>query len=204
MTSNADNAKIVCSQSYLAPTAGSWNGTERANFYIAKPFIDLLKNTNDPRLPVIAVLYDFPANDLATAGNADTNLVDQIGMPMGYNDATISTAPGYPGKSGAVWKYSQVNRRTLGKSDGTYFFVTYSQTQLLLAEAVQRGLVSGTMSDIYNAAVKGNMGQMAQFDATATISSADQDAYITANPFVAANALDQINTQYWISSFLDG
>ena len=83
MSSIDDNAKVVCSPSYLSPTAGTWQGTERANFYIAKPFIDLLKNTNDPRLQRIAVLYEFPANDLATAGNADTTRANQIGMPYG-------------------------------------------------------------------------------------------------------------------------
>ncbi len=204
MSSVEDNARIVCSPSYLAPTAGSWNGTERANFYIAAPFIDLLKNTNDPRLKVIAVKYEFPANDLATAGNADTDPANQIGMPMGYNDATISSAPGYPGMSGAAWKYSQVNRTTLGKSDATYFFVTYCQTQLLLAEAVQRGWATGDVQEIYNAAVKGGMDQMAQFDALATISPADQDTYLAANPFDPAKALEQINTQYWINSFAEG
>lgn len=204
ISSNTENAKIVCSSAWVHPNGNTFTGTERANYYITKPFIDYLKTTNDPRIKVIAVKYDLPANDVATAGAANTNPADQIGMPMGYNDATISTAADYPGKTGAAWKYSQVNRKTLGKSDGTYFFVTYSQTQLLLAEAVQRGWVSGNVSDIYNAAVKGNMGQMTQYDASAVISTADQDAYLVANPYVASKALEQINTQYWISSFLDG
>jgi hypothetical protein len=204
MSSNADNARIVCSSAWPHPNASTWTGTERANYYIAAPFIDLLKNTNDPRLKVIAVKYDFPANDLANAGNANTNPADQIGMPMGYNDATIVNAPGYPGKTGAAWKYSQVNRRIMGKVDATYFFITYSQTQLLLAEAVQKGWVTGNVASIYNIAVKANMDQMAQYDVLGTIATADQDAYLNANPFIPAQALNQINTQYWISSFLDG
>lgn len=201
MTSIEDNAMIVCNQSYQAPTAGTFNGTERANYYIGKPFIDQLKNTNDPRLKVIAVRYDNP--DLADPGNADTNPADQIGMPYGYNDATISSEPDYPGTSpsGAAWKYSQVNRSTVGKTEATYFFVTYCQTQLLLAEAVQRGWATGNVAEIYNAAVRGGMDQMAQFDATAAIPAAEQDAYLAANPFNPASALDQINTQYWINSF---
>jgi hypothetical protein len=204
MTSIADNAKIVCSQAYNAPTAGSWNGTERANFYIAEPFILELQSTNDPRLKVIAVKYEFPANDLATAGFADTDPSHQQGMPMGYNDGTISSAPGFPGMSGAAFKYSQVNRTTLGKSDATYFFVTYCQTQLLLAEAVQRGWATGNVQEIYNTAVRGGMDQMAQFDVLATIPVAEQDAYLAANPFNPATALEQINTQYWINSFAEG
>ncbi|MEP7110206.1 MAG: SusD/RagB family nutrient-binding outer membrane lipoprotein [Ferruginibacter sp.] len=204
MTSNADNAKLKLSTAYPNINGNSFNGTERANYYIGKPFIDLLKSTNDPRLKVIAVKYEFPANDLATAGNKDTDPANQIGEPYGYNDATISTEPNYPGKSGAAWKYSQVNRQTLGKFDGPYFFVTYSQTELLHAEAVQRGWAAGSVSDLYNMGVKAHMDQMAQFDVSATIAASDQDAYLVANPFNPAKALEQINTQYWISCFLYG
>ena len=204
MTSNADNAMLTLSVAYPNINGNSFNGTERANYYIGKPFIDLLKSTNDPRLKVIAVKYEFPANDLATAGNIDTDPANQIGEPYGYNDATISTEPNYPGKSGAAWKYSQVNRQTLGKFDGPYFFVTYSQTTLLHAEAVQRGWATGSVSDLYNTGVKAHMDQMAQYDPSATIAPADQDAYLIANPFNPANALEQINTQYWISCFLNG
>ena len=99
---------------------------------------------------------------------------------------------------------SQVNRRTLGKSDATYFFVTYCQTELLHAEAVVRGWATGDAAEIYNAAVKGGMDQMAQFDPLATVAPEDQDAYLAANPFDPANALEQINTQYWINCFATG
>ena len=106
MTSVDDNAKVVCSPSYLSPTAGTWQGTERANYYITKPFIDILQSSGDPRLPVIAVLYEFPANDLGSVGYEDTDPSHQLGMPMGYNDATIVDAPDYPGKTGAAWKFT--------------------------------------------------------------------------------------------------
>jgi hypothetical protein len=45
------------------------------------------------------------------------------------------------------------------------------------------------------------MDQMAQFDESAAIPVSEQDAYLAANPFNPATALDQINTQYWINSF---
>jgi hypothetical protein len=204
MSSVADNARIKCSAAFVTPWGTTFNGTERANYYLARPFVDQLKNTNDPRCRVISVMYQFPANDLPTIGTEDTVMANQLGMPMGYNDATIVNEPLYPGKSGAAWKYAQVNRRTIGKVDGTYFFVTYAQTQLLLAEAVQRGWATGNVATIYNAAVKGHMDQMAQFDPSATIPAAQQDAYLAANPFNPADALNQINTQYWIASFMNG
>lgn len=203
INSNAANAMIILNSNFTSPYSGIFIGSEQSNFYLAKPFVDYLKNTNDPRLKVISVLYDFPANPLSTVGYANTNPADQIGMPMGYDNVSISTAPDYPGKTGSAWKYSQGNRSTIGKINAPYFFVTYSQTQLLLAEAVQRGWVSGNVSALYNAAVKGHMDQMAIYDLSATISSSDQDAYLAANPLVASTALEQINSQYWVSSFLE-
>lgn len=204
MQSNADNALIAYNSTFNHPTAGIWQGTERANFYLGKPFVDELKSTNDPRLKVIAVKYEFPANPLATAGAENTNPADQQGMPFGYNESTVINDPNYPGKSGAAWKYSQPNRRTVVKIDAPEFLVTYAQTTLLYAEAVQRGWVTGDVATLYNTGVKAHMDQMAKYDELATIAAADQNTYLLAHPFSVATALQQINTQYWIASFLNG
>jgi hypothetical protein len=125
-------------------------------------------------------------------------------MPLGYNEATISTAPNFPGKAVTGWKYSQLNRRTVARIDIPEFFVTYAQTQLLLAEAAQRGWIAANPATLYAAGVRAHMDQMAKYDASATIPGAAQDAYMAANPFDPSNALQQINTQYWIASFLNG
>ncbi|MDQ6889507.1 MAG: SusD/RagB family nutrient-binding outer membrane lipoprotein [Bacteroidota bacterium] len=204
MQSIADNAFIAFNSTFNHPTANSYQGTERGNYYLAKPFVDYLQSTGDPRLGVIAVKYDFPANPLATVGTEDTNPADQQGMPLGYNESTISNDPLYPGKSGAAWKYSQLNRRTVAKIDVPEFFITYAQTELLLAEAAQRGWIAGSAATFYDAGVRAHMDQMKQYDALATISAASEDAYLLANPFNPAMALQQINTQYWIASFQNG
>jgi hypothetical protein len=204
MNSNEDNAYLKFNATYLNPNTTIFNGGERANFYLGKPFVDYLKGTNDPRLKVIAVKYETPANPLQTVGAADTDPENQNGMPYGYNEGTISTAPDFPGTIGAAWKYSQINRSTLGKIDAPHFFITYSQTQLLLAEAAVRGWFQDDPETLYNNGVKGHMDQMEIYDAAATIPSEDQEEYLTNNSFNPTNALEQINTQYWVSSFLNG
>ena len=204
MQSNADNALIAFNSSFNHPSANVYQGTERANYYLGKPFVDYLLSTNDPRLAVIAVKYAIPGNPLATAGAEDTNPLDQQGMPIGYNESTIVNDPNYPGKSGSAWKYSQLNRRTVAKIDIPEFFITNAQTQLLLAEAAQKGWITGSAAGFYNAGVRAHMDQMKQYDVLATISTASQDAYLLANPFNPAQALQQINTQYWIASFQNG
>jgi hypothetical protein len=204
MQANADNAFIQFNSTFNNPTGGWFQATERGNIYLAQPFVDYLKSTSDPRLKVISVKYASPASPLATVGTENTTPADQLGMPMGYNESTIVSAPGFPGRAGAGYNYSQVNRRTLGKIDIPEFFVTYSQTTLLYAEAVQRGWATGDVATLYNAGVKAHMDQLQQFDASATIAATDQNTYLLANPFSPAKALQQINTQYWIASFLNG
>ena len=204
MASNADNAIIAYNSNFNHPTANSYQGTERGNYYLGKPFVDYLKSTADPRLASIAVKYQTPANPLATAGTEDTNPLNQQGMPYGYNESSIVNDPLYPGKTGAAWKYSQLNRRTVAKIDVPEFLITNAQTQLLLAEAAQRGWTPGTVATFYNNGVRAHMDQMKQYDASATIASALQDAYLLANPFNPAQALQQINTQYWVASFQNG
>ena len=207
MQSNADNAFVPFSGTFNNPTGGWLQGPERANVYLGEPFVDSLLRTHDPRLGVIAVKYTSPGGSLSGGGVGaeDTIQTDQLGMPIGYNEATIASAPGFPGKAtGAGWKYSQLNRRTVGRVDIPEFFVTYGQTQLLLAEAALRGWIAGTPSDLYNSAVRAHMDQMAKYDVSATIPTAAEDAYLAANPYDPVNALQQINTQYWIASFLNG
>lgn len=204
MQSVDDNARLAFDETYTSPTGSTWHGTERANYYLGQPFVNFLKASADPRLEVIAVKYQTPANPLATAGAANTNPADQEGMPYGYNESSISTAPGFPGKIGAAFAYSQINRSTLGKITAPEFFVTYAQTQLLLAEAAFRGWATGDAAAFYAAGVRAHMDQMQQYDASAAIAANDQDDYLAAHPFDAANALEQINSQYWVASFLNG
>ncbi len=48
------------------------------------------------------------------------------------------------------------------------------------------------------------MDQLGEMDANSGVSSSAVESYLVANPFNASTALEQINTQYWISSFLNG
>lgn len=61
---NADNAMMRQDANYTSAIGNTLNGTEAANFYLTKPFVDQLKNTNDPRLQAIAIRYVG-----ATSGN---------------------------------------------------------------------------------------------------------------------------------------
>jgi hypothetical protein len=82
--------------------------------------------------------------------------------------------------------------------------VTYAQTQLLLAEAIVRGWATGSADAAYKAGIRAHMEQMALYDVSATIPTANIQAYLDANTLVAGTELEQINNQYWVASFING
>lgn len=202
---NADNGYIRHDANYIQPIGGTLNGSEAANFYLAKPFVDQLKNTNDPRLSAIAIRYVG-----ATSGNGQTVAVGstdaakQIGMPMGKDNGTIVAQAAADGLA-AFYDYSQADRRRILKTTAPVFLITAAQTNLLLAEASFKGWIStGTAAQYFSDGIKAHMDQMATYDAGAAVAGGARDTYINANSLAAGTELEQINTQYWIASFLNG
>lgn len=204
MASNADNAFSRHDANYTN-AIGQWmNSTEAANSYVGAPFLDHLKSTGDPRLKAIAVRYvGAKSGPEQTAARANRDTSVQIGMPFGYDNNGITAQAAARGLA-SFYDFSQVDRTRFGKNTAPMFFVTYSQTSLLLAEAIQRGWATGSAADAYKNGIKAHMDQCAMHDANSAIPAAEADAYIAAHPYDAAKGLEQINTQYWISSFMNG
>lgn len=206
ITDNADNAYIRHDANFTSPIGNMLNGSEAANFYLVKAFVDTLKNNSDPRLSSIAVRYKGAKNgNDQTVAVSTTNPADQIGMPMGYDNGTIG------GRATAdllasFYDYSQVDRRRMVKTSAPVFLVTAAQTNLLLAEAKFKGWIGGTTTaaQYFSDGISRHMDQMATYDAASAVSSGARDAYIAAHPLLPGKELDQINTQYWIASFLNG
>jgi len=123
---------------------------------------------------------------------------------MGYDNGTIvakATADGLA----SFYDYSQADRRRILKVSAPVFFVTASQDLLLLAEArFNNWITSGTAAQYFSDGIRAHMDQMAMYDAGAAVSAGARDTYVAANPLTAGTELNQINTQYWISSFLNG
>ncbi|MDN3655166.1 SusD/RagB family nutrient-binding outer membrane lipoprotein [Ferruginibacter paludis] len=205
ITSNADNAAIRHDANYTHPIGGGLNGSEAANFYLAKPFVDQLKNTGDPRLSAIAVRYvGAKSGNDQTAGAGVTKDSVQIGMPMGKDNGTVPAQATADGLA-SFYDYSQADRRRILKVTTPAFLVTASQNLLLMAEANFRGwITTGTADQYFSDGIRAHMDQMALYDATTAVSAAARDTFVTNHPLVAGTELQQINTQYWISSFLNG
>lgn len=202
---NEDNVVVRHDANYQNAMSTTLNGTEAANFYLAAPFVDHLKANDDPRLEAIAVRYKGATSgptqqpDIAT-----TDPAEQIGMPMGHDNSTIGAVATGLGLA-SFYDFSQADRRRVMKLTAPYFVITAAQTQLLLAEARHRGWIdAGSAAEYYEAGIRAHMEQMALYDPASAIPSGEIDAYIAAHPFNPGNALEQINTEYWIASFPNG
>ncbi len=81
--------------------------------------------------------------------------------------------------------------------------MTYAEVEFLLAEAAVRNWYNGDAATHYENGVRAAMQYLAMYGPEAVIPEADIDAYLAANPFDPANALEQINTQIWAATHLN-
>jgi len=207
MGSNGDNAIVQHQNVSGTPVPNGTGliliGNDPDAYRLSETFVNFLKGTGDPRLSYLGTVCSNP-NDGTELG--DTTFADQLGQPNGYDAPgsgsayDLTTAANWPGNQNL---YSVVNRYTFSRLTAPTFFLTYGETQLLLAEAAERGWVTGASAATYF--TNGVTGAMQQLGAQAGAgpSQASITAYLTANPYNAADALEQINDQYWVASFMD-
>ncbi len=208
METNADNVIIPYNATQNNPTSNFMNGSVRQNYHVGRPFVDWMKNNNDPRMKYLICLYDNP--NIPTGGNKNSNPADQIGAPYGYDPATIKDEPLFPGEiSSSIWAYSFPDRQTTGKVDAWCNLITAAQTQLLMAEARYREwITTGTAKEYYENAITRHMTMKDFYSLTrggdSPITPDEITAYL-AEPGIAfseTDALKQINEQYWMACYI--
>lgn len=170
-------------------TAGSYGQKNVEGGKLAKTFIDLLKNTSDPRISVYAGVWE------GTTQN--TSAAVQKGFPNG-----IKTAP-TPIEQAT---YSEPNQSTIFKYDAPLVLLSNAETNLYLAEAAVRGWYTGeTDKDLYEKGVKASFLNMGIYGAPYAI--VDATPYLTLNPYNAAGSteakMNQIHTQVYVALFVD-
>ncbi len=231
ITSVADNCYLAhpdgdVNNDSAEPYAKIFSHSDPGVGFIHSTFMNQLKSTNDPRIPLIACVVSenpmagYTSSDY-TYGNSDPAI--QKGLPGGYSYTSTSdwfVGLNYPeladqnglydAESDNYYKkqYSQPNRYTYADPTGPTFVVTLAQTNFLLAEAAYKGWITGDAKSYYEEGIRAAMKQFAAFpNATKLYNQYLTDeaieAYIAANPYDQAKALEQINTQYWITCFCD-
>jgi hypothetical protein len=219
MTSNTDNTMVVYDGTLF--TNGGNNGLITNNpryYYAAEPFVNQLKTTNDPRSKYMVASFADP-NAPVSDPAPKTAIVDQFGLPVGIVSDKLTVANGYRGPKASGWNYSQVNINIAAHLTTPTYWMTCAQAQLLLAEAAKRGWIAGgdaAAKTYYEAGVRADMTMYTTILARTkpsntavpippSVSVAEQDAYLAQVGVLydPVNALNQINTQYWIANFLN-
>lgn len=208
--SNDDNVWLAMS---IGPSEWSnQNGISRAfasgdggqPTTLSKPFIDELQGgagtaDDDPRLTILSQ---------GVKGNPAV----QLGLPNGLDQRTLNLLMGVPDNPGVNVgeTFSQMNIQLL-QDDDPYLLMHYAETQLLLAEASERGiggLSSATTQAYYEAGVKAAMQMYTPFDAvdnSMEVSDGEVAAYIAARPLPGGSEarLERIGTQLWLSQYMN-
>ena len=200
--SNADNAIVEHQDGAdITRNKDTWeiNGQDSADLKLCSTYINFLKDSNDPRLPIISWIY----------ATKDSKPQDQLGLPPGYIvggtnaqfDITKHPELGYNADSLGMQRYSRLSNIIL-TNDAPNFVVTYAESEFLLADAAKRWGI-GDAKTHYNNGVLAALSQLAAYGDDAVISEADAKAYLDAHPYNDADALNQINTQYWACEIMN-
>ncbi len=208
MTANADNAYVKYDGTLATNVAN--NGLVNNNprfYYVAEPFVNQLKSTSDPRSGFIMAKFADPGSPQSDA-NPDLTPANQFGVPVGVLSDVLSAAP-YRGTRGSGLNYSQLNIKCIGSLTAPSFWVTYAQTSLLLAEAAKRGWIPGgdaAAQTLYESGITADMDTYALYPTGSAVTATAKTTYLTSSAvaYNPANALQQINIQYWIASIANG
>jgi hypothetical protein len=177
---------------YLQHDADNKNGlgevfSADGNMRMSKTFIDFLQG--DPRLPILA----------ARRGDGSTDPADLIGFPNGLDSEMLLTQTGEENTD----NYAEPNRSVITSETGPMFFQTYAEVAFMLAEANVRWGLGGDAETNYNNGVTAAMQMLSIYGDGGVIADGDIATYLVDNPYDAANAIEQINTQYWAATFLN-
>lgn len=220
MTSNADNAilqygtndPLTINRIYRG--IGE-DGAIQLDGQISEAFIDTLKFHNDPRLPVLSYVYPSSFQPGGDPSGGSSAPADQHGLPNGYNTGSLAfgiqnykghTNPGgFPADTGYLGSISAYSRPSpiIFNSTAPALVLTYAESEFLLADAAKRWGIGGDPATHYNNGVLAAITMLSAYGASGTISDADANTYLTANPYIDANGLNMINTQYWIATFFN-
>jgi len=170
---------------------------------LSATFFNYLKQTGDPRLNYLPAIYP----DWRNNNEFITDPGLQKGLPNGLNRVTMEAHPSYD-PSRNEHQYSGLNRELFAALDGPRMFLTYAESQFLLGEAAVRGWINADAEAFYKNGVAAAMKVYSEYHPSINITDAQITAYLNANPFKGTAdkeaAIEQLNTQYWVATFLNG
>ena len=183
MASNADNAALFYTN--VDPFIGHFGTTTLQSFTsnshrMAEHLVNLMNNTNDPRLGIYAVQQN----------NEWTGLVS-----------------GYPTTETNATNCAYLNKDVLGDYTSPYTFMRYDEVLFILSEAAFRGMIPGgsaAAQQYYEQAVLASIDYWDEINPSPTyeITQAQKNAFMQIVAF--DNTLEQILNQKYIALFWEG
>jgi len=190
------------SRAFYPGDGGAWQSQ-----LLNKVLIDKLKGTDplstaddDPRLMILTGgIIEWTAN---AVNYLDVDPLHQNGMPSGKDGAWFTSVYGTVLQPYQV--FSAVNFKMM-QDDEPYQIMNAAESEFLKAEALVKNLgtgITGTAQSHYEAGVKLAMQLYTVYDASLVVTDAQVAAYLATYPYDAANAIEQIYTQMWLSKFM--
>ena len=178
-TSNDDNGAVP----YLSATNRWPLNTARVGSFDEKRMSQriegVLKDLNDPRMEILFRVVDNPDSD------------EFIGVPNGLSEDAASNF------NGGANNQSRLGFRFREEPASVEMMIMhYSELMFIVAEAAQKGYISGNAADFYNAGVEANMSYLGIADASDYLANADVA--------LTTDELERIATQKWLSLFMVG
>ncbi|MGV8877470.1 MAG: SusD/RagB family nutrient-binding outer membrane lipoprotein [Sphingobacteriaceae bacterium] len=180
------------------------------------PFLDQLRSTNDPRLKYMVKYYvDVP-------GGVPTNrldLTDEVVAQVGYtgiipghyiwNDWANTFAVTVPGVGSVNVENNDQKAQPanfLLRFNAPFLHLTYSEVELLLAEATVRfgNTFGDDAAEHYKKGMESGIKQLSFFPGGPTVPDGEISTFTTGNTLQAGKELELINKQLWITLFLNG
>lgn len=217
-TSNDDNAYLNFTGSSEAtawPSNAVFDGGSGSNYrriHPAATLVEVMRERNDPRMKIwfkpvelpTAASTDYPDNTVVggvryftpqsiEAFNLNTNpdyvgLPTQLPIPSGYN---LNPTPGQTSQT-QVTSYLHERYAEAGGPLLNARLMSYAEVEFLLAEAAQKGWISGA-DEHYNKAVRASLQEW-------TVGG-EADAYLAQDNVKYDGTLEQLITQKWIASW---
>ncbi|WP_212006380.1 SusD/RagB family nutrient-binding outer membrane lipoprotein [Chitinophaga sp. HK235] len=174
---------------------------DNLNIKLSKFFVDLLKGKSDPRLQIIS---ELPKADSTPGGSDDPAL--QKGLPSGF-DNTSDPVFGIGTTGDANLAHYSQPKQVIAQPNSPNIFITFSEVQLMLAEAAARGWIAGDPVQFFTTGVKSGIWQWTLYSPSIVYNDAAATIYATAQAAALSgplnSQLEAINTQYYITTFLN-
>ncbi|AOM76500.1 SusD/RagB family nutrient-binding outer membrane lipoprotein [Pedobacter steynii] len=180
------------------------------------PFLDQLRTTNDPRMKYMVKYYvDIPGGNPLSRIDLTEPLVEKVGyvgvIPGSYiwDGFLPNVIVDIPGKG----PYTAVNNdqkaqpaNFLLRFNAPFLHLTYSEVELLLAEATVRFGPSfgGTAASHFEKGVTAAFQQLGFFPGGPTVPANEINTFIQGNQLISGREIETINKQLWITLFLNG